>query len=218
LTPGDIIEESLLKIDSGQLAEMARDFAQANGKEVQSINYDLSKDGAQAVPLWKLQCFDKSGAELCELQVTSTQGKVVLREFINPDSTLGAASGPPPVSVPGRRGSSSSPSGPNSKRAAHKSGARNEGSNEPASRKSAKSASKPASRTASKSSPSRDDTDTASPSSTRSRGKVVSRSKPKEDSAPSAPEPSPKLREAPPETQVASQPSPPRFFRRLFRL
>ncbi|MDB6174785.1 MAG: hypothetical protein JWL59_4096 [Chthoniobacteraceae bacterium] len=73
----DVVGGGVLKIDSDQLAELAQEYAQVNQVEIVSLDYDLTKAGEKAVPVWKLSCLDEKGIAFGELSVTATQGVVI---------------------------------------------------------------------------------------------------------------------------------------------
>ena len=73
----DVIAESPLKIDSDRAAEIAQQYALANGLTVASMNFELRREGADATPLWRVTCLDDAGTEVGSLVLTATKGTVV---------------------------------------------------------------------------------------------------------------------------------------------
>jgi hypothetical protein len=82
-----------MTIDSDKAAKLARDYAEANGAVVTSMNYELKKDGPDAAPAWRVSCLDDKGAKVGEVVVTAGKGNVV--------SHQGFALAPAPDTTPG---------------------------------------------------------------------------------------------------------------------
>jgi len=80
LKPTDVIGASGLKVDSDKVADLAQQYAQANNVAITSINYALSKEGADAAPLWNVTCLDEAGKEIGHLVVSAGKGNVVSHE------------------------------------------------------------------------------------------------------------------------------------------
>jgi len=76
----DVLKESLVKVDSDQLAALAMKFAQVNNVTISSLNYALKKEGAEAVPLWNVACLDEAGKQLALLVVSAGKGNVISHE------------------------------------------------------------------------------------------------------------------------------------------
>jgi hypothetical protein len=87
----DVIGKEGVKIDSDKVAKLARQYGQANNAAISKINYELTKDGAGATPVWKVSCLDENGNRVGELTVTAGKGKVISHE--------GFAVEPPPVTT-----------------------------------------------------------------------------------------------------------------------
>jgi hypothetical protein len=77
LKPADIIGGDAVKVDSTHVAKLAAAFAEANGAKVGSLNYDLARDAASNVPLWKVTVLDASGDQLGILAVNAAKGTVL---------------------------------------------------------------------------------------------------------------------------------------------
>ena len=90
VTPKEMIAEGLVKIDSDTVADLARDYAVANGEEAVRLSYDLRKDGENAVPVWRVICQDAVGRTFGELFVTATLGSVVAHDGLPLEPMLGA--------------------------------------------------------------------------------------------------------------------------------
>ena len=69
IKPDDVIGVAAVKMDSDRVAKLARQYAQANNVSISRINYQLKKDGAGAVPMWKVSCLDENGNQVGELLV-----------------------------------------------------------------------------------------------------------------------------------------------------
>lgn len=78
LTPGDVIDAEAIKVDSAQVAQLAREFGLVNKLSVSAMHFELRKSGPEAVPLWTVTCLDVSGAELGKLIVSAARGTVIL--------------------------------------------------------------------------------------------------------------------------------------------
>ncbi len=78
LTQGDVINPDAMKVDSSQVAQLARDFGAVNNFSVSAMHFELRKSGPEAVPLWTVTCLDVGGAELGKLIVSATRGTVIL--------------------------------------------------------------------------------------------------------------------------------------------
>lgn len=77
---GDILKESLLKVDSDKVAALAQAYALANNVSIAALNYALKKEGAEAAPLWNIACLDESGKQVGQLVVSASKGTVVSHE------------------------------------------------------------------------------------------------------------------------------------------
>ena len=86
----DVFGGDALKINSDRAARLAQQYALANDMTVATIQYELKKEGAAAVPLWNVTCLDEAGKELGHLVVSAGKGTVVSHEGF-------AAEPPPPV-------------------------------------------------------------------------------------------------------------------------
>ncbi len=76
LTSEQVFGESV-RFDSNRAAQLVQQYALVNGVTVGSIGYQLRKDNATAVPLWRLNCYDPIGRELGSLTITATKGVVI---------------------------------------------------------------------------------------------------------------------------------------------
>ncbi len=77
VSPEAIVGGQVIKVDSNELALMARERAVASGREVASFNYDFSKDPDTGSGIWRIACLDKSGAQIGRLTVDSMTGKTL---------------------------------------------------------------------------------------------------------------------------------------------
>jgi len=80
LKPADVFGNSGLKVDSDKLATLAQGYAQANNVAIATLNYALSKEGADATPLWNVTCLDEAGKEIGHIVVSAGKGNVVSHE------------------------------------------------------------------------------------------------------------------------------------------
>ena len=85
LKPTDVIGASGVKVDSDKLSNLAQQYAQANSVTIAKLNYTLSKEGADAAPLWTVTCLDESGKQLGQLVVSAGKGNVVSHEGFTAD-------------------------------------------------------------------------------------------------------------------------------------
>jgi hypothetical protein len=117
LAEADMLGAEPLNIDSDKAAQLARDYAAANGDAVTSINYELKRDGPDAEPAWRVWCTDDKGNRVGEVVVTAGRGDIVSHEGfllepapvatptpetnVNPDvaTPAPAASSSPPAST-----------------------------------------------------------------------------------------------------------------------
>jgi len=86
----DVIGSAALKVDSDRAAQLAQHYALANNMTVATMQYELKKNGAAAVPLWNVTCLDEAGKELGQLVISAGRGTVVSHEGF-------AAEPPPPL-------------------------------------------------------------------------------------------------------------------------
>jgi hypothetical protein len=77
LSEEDVIAGAPLKIDSDEAAQIAQQYALANGLAVASMSYELKREGAEATPLWRVTCLDEQGTELGSVTLTATKGTVI---------------------------------------------------------------------------------------------------------------------------------------------
>lgn len=76
VTPEQILGDAV-RFDSDRAAQIVQQYALVNGLTVASIAYQLRKDGAASVPLWRLTCYDPIGRDLGSLTITATKGAVI---------------------------------------------------------------------------------------------------------------------------------------------
>ena len=93
LKPDDILGDAPLTIDSDKAAQVARDYAEANGAVVTSMNYELKKDGPDAAPAWTVSCLDDKGNKVGQVVITAGKGNVVSHDGFSlepvPEATPG---------------------------------------------------------------------------------------------------------------------------------
>jgi hypothetical protein len=76
ISPHDAIGDDA-KFDSDRAAQLVRQYAQVNAVAPATIDYQLRKDGAAGVPLWRLTCYDDAGKSIGMLTLTATKGVVI---------------------------------------------------------------------------------------------------------------------------------------------
>jgi hypothetical protein len=91
VSAGDILGADAVKIDSEQVADLAREYALANGSTLGALDYELRKNGADAAPLWTVTCRDDAGRPLGQLVVTAGKGRVVSHEGFANEPIAGTA-------------------------------------------------------------------------------------------------------------------------------
>ena len=77
LKPADVFGADAVKIDSAQVAKLAAAFAEANGGKLASLNYELVRDAATGVPVWKATVLDAAGDQLGVVIVNAAKGTVL---------------------------------------------------------------------------------------------------------------------------------------------
>jgi len=100
LKEDDILGAAPLKVDSDKVAQLAHDYAEANGAVVTSMNYELKKDGADAAPAWTVSCLDDKGNKVGTVVVTAGKGNVVSHEGFTIEPEPEAAPGAAPRKKP----------------------------------------------------------------------------------------------------------------------
>lgn len=78
LTAADVIGVKSVTVDSAKVAQLAKEYASANKVTIATLSYQLSKQ--EAVPVWKVTCFNKEGEILGALVVSATKGTVLAHE------------------------------------------------------------------------------------------------------------------------------------------
>ncbi|MEA3187132.1 MAG: hypothetical protein QOD99_962 [Chthoniobacter sp.] len=99
LQPQDVIGVAAIKIDSDQLAKLARQYAQASNATISRISYELKKEGADAAPVWKVVCFDDTDKRVGELVVTAGKGNVISHDGFAPLPRAGTPKKPAKFAV-----------------------------------------------------------------------------------------------------------------------
>ena len=85
LKPTDVIGSSNVKVDSDKLSILAQQYAVANNVAIAKLNYSLSKEGADAAPLWTVTCLDEAGKQLGQIVVSAGKGVVVSHDGFTAD-------------------------------------------------------------------------------------------------------------------------------------
>lgn len=103
LSDGDVINPDAMKVDSSQVAQIAREFGVVNKVSVSAMHFELRKSGPNAVPLWTVTCLDIGGAELGKVIVSAARGTVIMHPGfaqepqVSPLLTAAPRSTPPPI-------------------------------------------------------------------------------------------------------------------------
>ena len=77
ITAADVMGVELMRIDSVYAAKLLQQYASANELAVSTLSYELRKDGAEAVPLWRVTGYDDAGKEVGTLVLTANKGTVI---------------------------------------------------------------------------------------------------------------------------------------------
>lgn len=80
LKPEDVVGFEGVQVDSDRLYQLAERYAVANLLKLAGVNYRLDRNGAGAVPVWKITCLDEGGRQLAVLRVLATNGAVISNE------------------------------------------------------------------------------------------------------------------------------------------
>jgi hypothetical protein len=80
LTADDVIGAEAIKLDSDRVSSLVQQYAKANDKPVALMNYQLSRDEEDAIPVWKVTCVNDAGRTVGSLVLTVDKGKVVSHE------------------------------------------------------------------------------------------------------------------------------------------
>lgn len=73
----DVIGATAIKVNSDQAAGIAAQFAMHNSQQLSGINYELAKQEAPAVPVWRLTCVGPAGQTLGTIELHATKGTVL---------------------------------------------------------------------------------------------------------------------------------------------
>lgn len=93
VTPEQVFGDSV-RFDSSRAAQLVQQYAQVNDVTVANIAYQLRKDGATAVPLWRLTCYNAIGRELGSLTITATKGAVISHQGFSVEPASAVAEKP----------------------------------------------------------------------------------------------------------------------------
>ncbi|MFZ0708695.1 MAG: hypothetical protein WAM53_01515 [Terrimicrobiaceae bacterium] len=66
-----------ITIDSPTAFEIARQFAAANDKHLDTVSYVLQQTGSDSAPIWQVWCYDREGRYFGYLQIAATDGAVI---------------------------------------------------------------------------------------------------------------------------------------------
>ena len=77
VSPAEVVGGDALKIDSDRVARLAALFATANGGRVAAINFELARDAAANVPVWRATVLNPDGDQLGVLAVNAVKGAIL---------------------------------------------------------------------------------------------------------------------------------------------
>jgi hypothetical protein len=80
LRPTDVIGKEPVKIDSDKLADVAKEYAEANDMEFATMSYHIARQQGDAKPSWRVDCRDGEGKVLGSLMVNAETGDVLSHE------------------------------------------------------------------------------------------------------------------------------------------
>ena len=66
-----------MAVDSRDAFEIARQFAGANDKHLDTVSYVLQQTGSDSAPIWQVWCYDREGRYFGYLQIAATDGAVI---------------------------------------------------------------------------------------------------------------------------------------------
>ncbi len=77
VAPGDVIDSGALEVDTDKMAAVAGRYAEANGAQKFVMAYELAKNPATALPVWRITCADEARNRLGEIVFDPATGSVV---------------------------------------------------------------------------------------------------------------------------------------------
>jgi hypothetical protein len=80
IAPTDVLGATNLRFDSDKAAALVQDYAFANNALITRIDYRLTKEGADASPVWQLTVYDDTGKKVGTIDLTASKGAVVGNE------------------------------------------------------------------------------------------------------------------------------------------
>ena len=79
LKPTDVMGAAGLTVDSDMVARTARQWADAEGRDIASMSFALRNDGADGgSPIWTVTCFGGDGRAFAEMKVTRAPGVFII--------------------------------------------------------------------------------------------------------------------------------------------
>ncbi len=83
-----------VRFDSDSALKIVQRYAQVNDVSVANVGYQLRKDGAKSVPLWRLTCYDPRGREIGSLTIAATKGAVISHQGFSVEPASAVAEKP----------------------------------------------------------------------------------------------------------------------------
>jgi hypothetical protein len=66
-----------IAVDSPAAFEIARQFAAASDRQLDTVSYVLQQTGLDSAPIWQIWCYDREGRYFGYLQIAATDGAVI---------------------------------------------------------------------------------------------------------------------------------------------
>lgn len=83
LSPDDILQTDIPLLNSDAAFRVVDQFARANNLRVSQYNYELKREGAGSVPLWKITCVDEASNVFASITIAAENGTIVRTEGFN---------------------------------------------------------------------------------------------------------------------------------------
>lgn len=100
LSPDDVLQTDVPLLNSDAAFRVVDQFARANNLKVSQYNYELKREGAGSVPLWKITCVDDASNAFASITIAAENGTIVRTEGFNfaPNPRGLSANGSPSLS------------------------------------------------------------------------------------------------------------------------
>ncbi len=80
IAPSTAIDISEVRIDSGAVFEIARKYAEANGRQLGMVSYVLAQESRGASPIWSAWCYDPDENYFGMIRILAANGGILLTE------------------------------------------------------------------------------------------------------------------------------------------